>query len=350
MNRKCKMILTLCLAVTLLLGCTSAVAEEVVMVVGPPLLAGFEDVEPDSWYANTVYTLLEKKLVQGVGEAKFDPTGTMTRAMVVTILYRMDGGILPPGGGASFSVVPAGTWYTDAVAWGQANDIVKGMTETRFAPDAPVTREQLVTLLLRFADAGYMEDLTTRYFVEEAFTDDDPVSDWAQNAMRLAIGAGIVQGRGTANGPRWDAQSTCTRAEAATMLYRFTQLDLTDLTPQDLPEPAPEQQVKADYAAWMQAQNPDLYRDLTPENVTLIRCGTFRQGEVVMIYGSDWAFTDDLFYMEFGGHRFEFGSSGLLDCFLMYHDHTFTPVLTAYDQGLISDRELNNLEYKLYRQ
>ena len=208
---KAKRILALLLATLLLAGMTTAIA------------AGrFTDVQPGSWYADAVDRLAADGLVNGVSETRFDPNGTMTRAMVVTILSRMGGGVIAAEP-AQFRDVPENAWYAEAVAWAQANGVTDGVGGGRFAPNEPVTREQFVTFLWRYAELRYEPDYD-RFYVEEAFTADDPVSPWAEDAMRLAIGAGVVQGRGDG----WHAKALCTRAEAVTMLDRFLQLELPD--------------------------------------------------------------------------------------------------------------------------
>ena len=195
----------------------------------------FADVQAGSWYSEAVEAFAENGLINGVSETRFDPNGTMTRAMVVTILSRMGGGVMPTEP-ARFSDVPADAWYSKAVAWAQENRIADGVGNGRFAPGEPVTREQLVTFLWRYAYLRYEPDFD-RFYAEEAFTDADPVSSWAQDAVRLSIGAGVLQGRGDG----WHAKALCTRAEAVTMLYRFVRLGLADREPEAFDDLTPAQ-------------------------------------------------------------------------------------------------------------
>ena len=216
-----KRILSLLLAAALLLGLTPAFA------------AGrtpFADVPAGAWYADAVAELNDLGYVNGVSASAFDPDGSMTRAMVVTILSRMGGGV---SGIVSdrFADVPADAWYAQAVAWAAANRITNGVDDDHFNPDGVITREMLATLLWRYAEMRYEYDYFDRFYAEQAFDDDDPVSDWAQLPMRLSIGSHVLQGRATENGVRWAAQDTCTRAEAVTMLHRFLQLELTGKEP-----------------------------------------------------------------------------------------------------------------------
>ena len=216
-----KRILSLLLAAALLLGLTPAFA------------AGrtpFADVPAGAWYADAVAELNDLGYVNGVSASAFDPDGSMTRAMVVTILSRMGGGV---SGIVSdrFADVPSDAWYAQAVAWAAANRITNGVDDDHFNPDGVITREMLATLLWRYAEMRYEYDYFERFYAEQAFDDDDPVSDWAQLPMRLSIGSHVLQGRATENGVRWAAQDTCTRAEAVTMLHRFLQLELTGKEP-----------------------------------------------------------------------------------------------------------------------
>ena len=218
MKRK---LLSLLLVAALLLGLTPAFA------------AGktpFVDVPAGAWFEDAAAYFYDQGYVKGVSETEFGPEGSMTRAMVVTILSRMGGGMLKPVG-SSFADVPADAWYADAVGWAAANQITQDVDATHFDPDGVVTREMLSTLIWRYAAMRYEFDYFQRFRVEEAFTDADPVSDWAQESMRLSIGSGIVKGRAVEGGTIWAGQATCTRAEAVTMLHRFLQLNLTDKLP-----------------------------------------------------------------------------------------------------------------------
>ena len=204
-----KKLLSLCLVAALLLGLTSAFAAK----------STFKDVPENAWYYDAVSQFAEQGLVKGMTATKFDPQGTMTRAMALTILWRWSGA--KEMGKSTFRDVPVNSWYADAAAWGEQLGFVNGVGGGLFAPSAPITREQLAAMLYRLAEKDGVE---VHYVRPIKFTADDPVSAWAEDAMRLAITGEIILGRGTADGPRWDAKDTCTRAEAVTMLYRFSEL------------------------------------------------------------------------------------------------------------------------------
>ena len=153
--------------------------------------------------------------MEGVGNNRFAPNGAVSRAMVVTMLYRLAGE--PEVENASaFQDVPAGQWYTQAVAWVAGNGIAKGVTPDLFRPNDAATREQLVTFLYRYAEFSSMDtsakaDLT-------AFTDGASVSGFAGDAMAWAVGTGLVEGTG---GNRLAPRATATRAQLAAVVYRL---------------------------------------------------------------------------------------------------------------------------------
>ena len=174
----------------------------------------FPDVTEGDWFYDAVRYAYETGLMDGVGDSLFAPNSDTTRAQLVTILYRL-AGQPAPSGDSGFADVAAGTWYTDAVAWAAENGIVNGTTDTTFAPGNDITREQLVTVLYRYAESkGYdvsaSADLT-------GYPDAGQVQDYAQPAMAWAVAEGIVEGvDGTLN-PAGNAS----RAQIATILMRF---------------------------------------------------------------------------------------------------------------------------------
>ena len=174
----------------------------------------FPDVTEGDWFYDAVRYAYETGLMDGVGDSLFAPNSQTTRAQLVTILYRLEGE--PEVSGTSgFTDVEAGTWYTDAVAWAAANGIVNGTTDTTFAPGEDITREQLVTVLYRYAESkGY--DVSASADLS-GYPDAGQVQDYAQPAMAWAVAEGIVEGvDGTLN-PAGNA----TRAQIATILMRF---------------------------------------------------------------------------------------------------------------------------------
>ena len=174
----------------------------------------FADVASGAWYADAVQYVCENGIMNGISETAFGPDRTTTRAMAVTMLYRLEGE--PDAAASGFADVPADAYYADAVAWAQANDIVNGVSETAFAPDDPVTREQMAAVLYRYAQfKGY--DVTASNDLS-SYTDASRISSYAITAMGWANAAGLITGNtGTTLNPRGNA----TRAEVATILMRF---------------------------------------------------------------------------------------------------------------------------------
>ena len=175
----------------------------------------FTDVSTSDWFYGAVKFVYENGLMDGVGNNLFAPNATLNRAMAVTILYRLEGSPAVTTD-AGFNDVAAGTWYTDAVNWAAANNIVNGVEGNNFDPTGSLTREQMATVLYRYAqykgaDVSASGDLS-------GFVDSANVSSWAADAVKWAVGSGLVNGvEGNALAP----QGTSTRAQAATVLMRF---------------------------------------------------------------------------------------------------------------------------------
>ena len=174
----------------------------------------FTDVKASDWFYADVKFVWERGLMNGVGGSKFAPNDTLTRAMVVQVLYNLAG--KPAAGAESFSDVAAGDWYRDAVAWAAANGIVKGMDAKTFAPMSPVTREQLAAMLFRYAVYNGMNAMTLAEYLGQ-FPDAGQVSDWAVSAMNWAVGQGLINGMDGKLAPKGSA----TRAQTAAILARF---------------------------------------------------------------------------------------------------------------------------------
>lgn len=174
----------------------------------------FSDVEDGFWGASAVEFVSANELFNGVGDNRFAPNGTMTRAMLVTVLARL-GGIAVDNSRASFPDVPAGMWYSGAVAWAAETGIVTG-SEGNFDPDGLMTREALCTVLARFLEkTGITLDEISD---GSGFTDMDSVSGWAKDGVVMALKTGLVNGR---PGKVIDPTGQITRAEVAAVLQRL---------------------------------------------------------------------------------------------------------------------------------
>ena len=175
----------------------------------------FPDVTEGDWFYDAVRYAYETGLMDGVGDSLFAPNSDTTRAQLVTILYRLEGE--PEVSGTSgFTDVAADTWYTDAVAWAAANGIVNGVSETEFAPGKDITREQLATILFRYAEEkGY--DVSARADLS-AYPDADQIQSYAAESVAWAVAEGLIQGfEDNTLRPAGNA----TRAQIATILMRF---------------------------------------------------------------------------------------------------------------------------------
>jgi hypothetical protein len=182
--------------------------------------ATFTDVPADAWYESAVQYVYEKGLMTGTSSTTFSPTRTTTRAMIVTILYRLEGSPAVSGSSA-FSDVSAGQYYTDAVTWASANGIVTGYSDGRFNPGSLLTRQQLATILYRYAAyKGY--DVTASTDLS-AYTDGASVSDYARTAMAWANGNGLINGTTTTT---LTPAGSATRAQVAAILMRFCESSL----------------------------------------------------------------------------------------------------------------------------
>ena len=177
----------------------------------------FHDVTPDAWYYRDVEYAVKNWLVNGIGNDLFAPDSPMTRAQLVTVLFRH---ALPSVWGENhFEDVGADLWYTRAVAWAAENGIVNGVGNGRFDPEGEVSREQLVTILYRY---GLMcgKDVSQRADLS-AFPDADEVSPWALDAMQWAVAEGLITGNAHSGNTWLEPQNSATRAQVAAILHRY---------------------------------------------------------------------------------------------------------------------------------
>ena len=178
----------------------------------------FTDVSKDDWFYNDVITINHSGVMVGVGDNKFDPYGVCTRAMMITMLWRMEGEPTAAGGnGAAFSDVPKDEWYTDAVSWGASHEIIVGY-QGKYLPNDTITREEMAAILYRYTKMKGKDVSAAETASLAAFTDADEISDWAVPAVKWAVGNGIIKGNG--NNDILPLGGAC-RAEAAAMLNRM---------------------------------------------------------------------------------------------------------------------------------
>ena len=176
----------------------------------------FTDVAADAWYHNAVAYVYDNGMMNGVTENTFAPNATTTRGMIVTMLHRLEG---EPGVNylLPFGDVAEGLWYTEAVRWAASEGIVNGVSDTAYAPDNAITREQMAAILYRYAQyKGYNTSVGGMSLAE--YTDADQISSYATAAMQWANENGLITGR---TDTTLVPQGTATRAEVATILMRF---------------------------------------------------------------------------------------------------------------------------------
>ena len=188
---------------------------EVTFVEATPEPLPFTDVKEGDWFHDAVRYVYDNGLMDGVGDGQFAPNATTNRAMVVTILYRL-AGEPDVSGDVAFTDVESGLWYSNAVLWAAQNGIVNGISETEFAPSGDLTREQLATVLYRYAESmGH--DVSASVDLS-GFPDAGDIQSYATQALSWAVAEGLLQGF---EDDSLQPAGTATRAQIATILMRF---------------------------------------------------------------------------------------------------------------------------------
>lgn len=181
-------------------------------------LESYTDIDKNAWYAEAVAYMVENGYMTGTSEGIFDPEGKMTRAMLVSVLYRISGKTVSYE--KTFSDVAQDAWYANAVVWAKKTGIVSGVGDGRFDPEGKITREQLAVILYNFTkscnyDVSAQGSLST-------FPDSSNVSAWAKTGVAWAVGMKLLSGQTDENGKTYLAPlHTASRAEVASLLSRF---------------------------------------------------------------------------------------------------------------------------------
>lgn len=232
----------------------------------------FTDVKVTDWFYKDIQFVYENNLMSGTGENTFSPDATTTRGMIVTILYRLAG--QPKASGEVFADVPAGQYYSDAVAWASRHGIVGGYGNGSFGPNDPITREQMAAILYRYA--RYATYSTAASGDVAAFADGDQVSEYAVAAMNWAIGKGLITGM---TGKQLEPAGTATRGQVSAILTRFCDA-------YNVFEPAEESAPSVpDSSDHPDAEEPEeteaLVLDFVSDNGALVLCVEKTQGGTV---------------------------------------------------------------------
>lgn len=175
----------------------------------------FEDVSISGWYYDAVDFVTTKGLMGGVSSTKFAPNDQITRAMFITMLYRLDNE--PNVSRVVYKDVPADSWYADAVSWASKKNIANGVSKDNFAPDAYITREQLVTILYRFAKYKNKSTAADKFNIK-SFIDNNEVAEYAVDPMNWAIENNLISGTSEI---KLSPGNVATRAQAAMILQRL---------------------------------------------------------------------------------------------------------------------------------
>ena len=182
----------------------------------------FTDVPAGSWYYGAAAYAYNNGLFAGTTATTFAPDMTMTRAMLVAVLHRLAGSP-SVSGKMPFTDVEADTWYTEAVLWAYQNGIVAGTSDTTFAPQSNITREQIVAIFSRYT-AKFAPDKAKAAAELTAFADSASVSDWAVNDMKWAVAQKIISGSENAGKFYLLPQDNASRAQVATILMQYCAL------------------------------------------------------------------------------------------------------------------------------
>ncbi len=176
-------------------------------------VSDFSDTDRNAWYHDGVHYCVENNLMVGTGETTFAPNAATTRGMIVTILWRMEGSPIV-GGAMEYDDVKVGDWYCEAVRWADSAGVVTGYGNGKFGPNDPVTREQMATMLWRYAGSPNVDGSLT------AFVDGEQTREWARSAVTWTVEQGLIVGVGD---HRLDPRGQTTRAQTSTILMRVAE-------------------------------------------------------------------------------------------------------------------------------
>jgi hypothetical protein len=181
----------------------------------------FSDISPKDWFYDSVAFVCDRGLFNGTSETTFSPSLTMTRAMLVTVLWRLAGEPAPSSAAAGAFTDLKADWYRDSVAWAAENEIVSGYGGGIFAPDDMVTREQICLILFRYAEHMDYSVSVLSYSKFNSFADKGEVSSFAVDAVKWAAAKSIINGSSENGEIKLLPRSSATRAQVAQIMLNF---------------------------------------------------------------------------------------------------------------------------------
>lgn len=184
-----------------------------------PVKMPFQDVAMSDWFYGAVSYVYSNQFMDGTSDTTFDPNTAMTRGMLVTVLYRIDGSVSVSDADRKCFDDIAGQYYTDAVAWAHKNGIVDGVSDSKFEPNRIITRQEAITIFHRYCVGGNTDGVDRSGELDD-FIDRNSIADFAVNSFAWAVSTGLVEGSETANGAVLNPTGSLNRAEAATLLQR----------------------------------------------------------------------------------------------------------------------------------
>lgn len=218
------------------LACVLLVSATVSLNASAANVSDMTDIPSGSWYESAVRYCLNNNYMNGESETKFNPNGTVSRAQMVQVLYNLEGQPGYTSGHTPFVDITPGSWYYNAVRWGEENGIASGTSATTFKPNAPVTREQVATFFANYAKfknnySGAQSDLSK-------YSDQNKISTWAKENISWAVNYGLMSGTSETT---LDPQGTCIRAQLAQFIKNYFKDDSgSEITPTPTPTPEPE--------------------------------------------------------------------------------------------------------------
>lgn len=298
----------------------------------------YVDVSESDWFYPAVKAYYEDQIIIVPEEMHFGPYELFARAQLVLVLHRME---KEPKVETekTFQDISGDEWYGPATLWAAENNIVTGYENGYFGPADLITREQLATILFRYAEYK-------GYDTEEAadladYPDAADVSDFAEKAVSWSVAKGIISG----NDGKLLPQGTATRAEAITMVYRFTEKAASEKDPSDwdpandslVIDPEVKQMILEDYAEMSSEEFNELIK---PEELRLEYYGTYNGYDVVWMDGP-FFYAQVITEIKIGDYGFWHHDSGLL--LYAYKDHTFYLLKDAYESGELTDENIGTV-------